>query len=89
MVASDSNEVTGFESGSALTAEDRSSSHKLPGKTLHAEKFWIAVATVSGTALSFLMCHKSLVTKEWIRSSRSSSAGDARVSGGTVCGVSF
>lgn len=49
--------AAGVKLGAALANNNITGDHCLPAKFLHTQPFTCAVATVAGTALSFLMCH--------------------------------
>ena len=49
--------AAGVKLGAALADDNVAGDHCLPTKFLHTQSLACAVATVAGTALSFLMCH--------------------------------
>lgn len=56
-VATHSNIDSRMVFGSALADNDVSGNHGLAAILLDAQHFWIAVPSVAGGSLSFLMCH--------------------------------
>jgi hypothetical protein len=57
-VSACANILTGDEFGSALANQYTSSRHELTTIALHSQPLADAIAAISNTALTFLVCHK-------------------------------
>ena len=61
-IAAGADIFAGDELGAALADENAAGADNMPAKFLHAESFADAVATITDAALTFLMCHKLILT---------------------------
>jgi hypothetical protein len=57
MISSNTYMITWFKTRSSLADENRSAANKLTRKTLHTQKFGVAIPSIPGTPLSFFMSH--------------------------------
>lgn len=64
VITSPAHVVTRLERRTALTQDDRTGSHFLTTISLNSTKLRIAVASVSGGALSLFMCHNQYSQKQ-------------------------